>query len=246
MTHLKAILTMRLCMATLWVAMPAHAQPASGKLVITLDNFVGDQPLVTDTVTYKNALGQPFTITKFRYYIGEIHLINAKNEVTNFKRYFLIDEDEPESKKVELDHIPDQDYTAIEFTIGVDSASNCSGAQSGALDPANAMFWAWNTGYIFLKLEGKSPMSNSPGHIFEYHIGGYKEPANCIRTVKLQLSKPLNINRNNQLRIKVDIAEILKTPTNIDFTTLSSVTDFHNATTVADNYVDMFSIEPAK
>lgn len=233
-------------MATLWVAMPALAQSASGKLIITVDHFVGDQPLVTDTVTYKNALGQLFTITKFRYYIGEIHLYTKKNEVTIYKRYFLIDEDEPESKKIELEHIPDQDYTAIGFTIGVDSASNCSGAQSGALDPANAMFWAWNTGYIFLKLEGKSPMSNSPGHIFEYHIGGYKAPANCIRTVKLQLNQPLNITRNNQLHIKADAAEILKTPTTIDFATLSSVTDFHNATTVADNYADMFSIEQGK
>lgn len=244
--HLKAILTTILCMATLWVAMPAHAQSAHGKLIIALDHFVGDQPLITDTVTYKNALGQPFTVTKFKYYIGEIHLYNAKNEVTICKQYFLIDEDEPVSKKIELKHIPDQEYTSIELTIGVDSASNCSGAQSGALDPANAMFWAWNTGYVFLKLEGKSPISASPGHLLQYHIGGYKTPANCIRTVRLQLKKPLNINSNNQLHIKVDASEILKTPTAIDFTTLSSVTDFHYATTIADNYADMFSIEEIK
>jgi hypothetical protein len=34
----------------------------------------------------------------------------------------------------------------------------------------------------------------------------------------------------------------MNTPTTIDLSKLSSVTDFHNATTIADNYSDMFSI----
>jgi hypothetical protein len=44
------------------------------------------------------------------------------------------------------------------------------------------------------------------------------------------------------LHIKADVGEILKTPTLVDFSQLSSVTDFHNAKTIADNYSDMFSI----
>jgi hypothetical protein len=44
------------------------------------------------------------------------------------------------------------------------------------------------------------------------------------------------------IKIKADVAEILKTPNIVDFTKLSSVNDFHNATTIADNYADMFSI----
>ncbi|HXP53201.1 MAG TPA: MbnP family protein, partial [Bacteroidia bacterium] len=122
---------------------------------------------------------------------------------------------------------------------------NCSGAQSGALDPVNAMFWEWNTGYIFMKMEGKSPVSKSPGNLLEFHIGGYRTPYNCIRTVTLKLSQQLNItkNRTEALTIKTNLAELFKTPTTIDFSKLSSVTDFHNATTIADNYRDMFSIK---
>ncbi len=127
----------------------------------------------------------------------------------------------------------------------MDSIHNCSGAQSGALDPVNAMFWTWSTGYIFLKLEGKSAVSKSPGHLFEFHIGGYKQPSNCIRKVNLDLkSQKLNLtkNQNVNLSLKVDIAELFKSPTTLDLAEISSVTDFHNATTVADNYADMFSV----
>jgi len=229
-------------MATLWVAM-SFTPPSGGKLTITFDHYVGDEPLRLDTVTYRSALGQPFTVTKFKYYIGNIHLRKANGGEATFDDYYLIDEDEALSKKISLD-VPTGEYTGIDFIIGVDSLHNCSGAQSGALDPVNAMFWAWNTGYIFLKLEGKSSVSRSPGNVFEYHVGGYKQPANCIRHISLNFTQPFTMGNSgtDELHLKADVAELLKTPTSIDFSTLSSVTDFHNAATIADNYMDMFTV----
>ena len=42
-------------------------------------------------------------------------------------------------------------YDSVGFLLGVDSAGNTSGAQTGALDPLNDMFWTWNTGYVMEK-----------------------------------------------------------------------------------------------
>ncbi|MGZ4061011.1 MAG: MbnP family protein, partial [Bacteroidia bacterium] len=176
-------------MATLWVAMSFTPQKENkGKLIIDLTNYVGNDLLQLDTVNYKNDLGQLFTISKFKYYISNIHLIKSDGKEFISPDYFLVNEEEEQSKKIIL-NLSAAEYSSINFIIGVDSVHNCSGAQSGALDPANAMFWAWNSGYIFLKLEGKAPESKSPGHIFEYHIGGYKNPTNCIRTVSLNFNK---------------------------------------------------------
>lgn len=236
-------------MATLQVAMPFTGDHSGeGTLTVLFDHYVGDRVLQFDTVLYKNELGQSFTITKFKYYIGNIKLEKADGGKIPYSGYYLVNEEEPRSKMISLGHVPAGEYTGIEFTVGVDSIDNCSGAQSGALDPVNAMFWAWNTGYIFLKLEGKSPESKSPGHIFEFHIGGYKEPNNCIRTVSLSFGQSISIRpgTNKELHIKADVSEIFKTPTAIDFSKLSSVTDFHNATTIADNYMDMFSVVGTK
>ena len=214
-------------------------------LSITFNHYVDSFVLNLDSTTYKNTVGQTYIISNFKYYISNIHLINKEGKEFISPDYFLINEDEPASKKIILKNIPEGEYTSVSFIVGVDSTRNCSGAQSGALDPANAMFWAWNSGYIFLKLEGKSSFSKAPGNIFEYHIGGYKSPSNCIRTIKLHPETPFKIEKNKtaEMKIKVNAAEILKTPTDIDFTKLPSVTDSHNASTIADNYTDMFSIQ---
>jgi len=214
-------------------------------VTISFNHFVGNDKLKLDSIIYKNDLGQSFTIENFKYYISNIHLKNTNGKDFNLNETFFINEDEETTKQINLKTIPKGEYTSIEFIIGVDSIHNCSGAQSGALDPVNAMFWAWNTGYIFLKLEGKAPASKSPGHVFEFHIGGYKQPNNCIRKVKLEFKNKLIVNdilKNQKINIKVDGLEILKKPTSINFEKLSSVVDHNNATMIADNYSDMFTI----
>lgn len=213
-------------------------------LTIRFNNYVGNEMLKLYSATYKNELGQTYTVSKFKFYIGNINLKNKNGKEFSSSEYFLVNEEDPISKQITLANVPDGDYTSISFTLGVDSLHNCSGAQEGALDPLNAMFWAWNTGYIFLKMEGKSSVSKSPGNLLEFHIGGYKAPYNCIRTITLNLSNDLIVgDKPTSINIKADLSELFKTPTAIDFSKLSSVTDFHNATAIADNYRDMFSVQ---
>ena len=221
-------------------------QKVNKGLTLQFHHYVGDKILTLDDSTYTNAMGQNYTITKLNYYIGQIRLTNSNGKEYILDDYFFISEDEEKtaSKTILLDKIPAGEYTSIQFLIGVDSLHNCSGAQSGALDPVNAMFWTWKTGYIFLKLEGKSTFSTLPGNTLEYHIGGYKEPSNCIRSVSLNFEKPLVIASkiNTQLNIKTDVSEILKSPTTIDFTKYPAINSTLNATMISDNYIDIFSI----
>lgn len=217
----------------------------SNSVEITFSHYVGNEVLKLDSVSYKNAFNQDFTVTRFKYYIANIVLLRKEGKPFTYKNYFLIDEEKTGSKTINLENVPTGEYASVNFTIGVDSMDNCSGAQSGALDPINGMFWTWNTGYIFMKLEGISEFSSAPNAILEYHIGGFKKPYNCIRTISLPLNKSIVITNNTKqsIDIKTDVLEILKTPNNIDFSTLSTVTDLNNSTIIADNYSDMFSIQ---
>jgi hypothetical protein len=234
-------------MAILWVAMSFTSNFSNKKNIVPLrisfEHFVGNEILKLDSANYKNALGQTFTVSKFKYYVSNFHFKNSAGKDISMEGSFLINEDEEETKKILLAKIPEGNYTSMDFILGVDSLHSCSGAQSGALDPVNAMFWAWNTGYIFLKLEGRANTSLSPGHFFEYHIGGYKQPINCIRKISFDLSKSEK-TLTKEIKIKVNVLEILKTPNAIDFSKLSSVTDLKNATVIADNYKDMFELMP--
>ena len=215
---------------------------------IQFENVVGNDILKLDNATYKNSFGQTFTVSKFKYYISNIRLKNISGKEFKSKEYFLVDEENLKSKTLSLKAIPEGEYSSITFTVGVDSLHNCSGVQKGALDPVKGMFWAWNTGYIFMKLEGHSPQSFSQGKLFEFHIGGFEAPNNCIRTVTLPLSKHLKAGKEiaSALKVKADILKLFNSKTAIDFSKMSSVTAKHNATTVADNYALMFSVSEIK
>lgn len=240
----KACFIAFLAVAISFIA-PGEKLPVNNKLVIQFENYVGNDVLKLDSAVYKNELGQAYTISKLKYYISNIHLKNRNGKDYISPDYFLVNEDEKKSKQLLLSSFPVGEYVSISFMLGVDSLHNCSGAQSGALDPVNGMFWAWNTGYVFLKLEGNSAFSKSTGNIFEYHIGGYQSPHNCIRNINLSFGTDILKSEHAQncfLEIKTDVSEVFKSPATIDFSKLSSVVDLHNATTIADNYQDMFSI----
>lgn len=218
----------------------SFSPPAAGRINISIRHLVGKALLKLDSVNYTNSLGQSFRITKFKYYLGGFTLKQDNGAACNFSEYFLVSEEEPASKQILLDAVPGGHYTTLEFTIGVDSLHNCSGAQSGALDPVNAMFWAWNTGYIFLKLEGNTTASRLPGHLFEYHIGGYRTPNNCIRRVSLKIDLPVS-SRSQSLALNADVMKVLEHSFIADFGKTPAITGFQNATVMADNYQHMFS-----
>lgn len=229
-----------------WMPIFLFSQKSKSHVTLELNHFVGDKKLVLDDSTYINALNQTFTISKFTYYIGQLKFNRKDGTSFSIDDYYLVSEDEEKvaSKSISLTTVPEGEYESIEFILGVDSARNCSGAQSGALDPINAMFWTWNTGYIFMKLEGKSNYSSATGTILEYHIGGFKQLENCIRKVKIPFNQSVNIGKNNSIKIqlKVDVSEILKNPTTIDFSQIPVVNNPLNATVIADNYADIFQL----
>ena len=95
-----------------------------------------------------------------------------------------------------------------------------------------------------MKLEGNSSFSNSPGHFFEYHIGGFKEPYNAIRKIKLTFDQPVEISKHKltDILINVNVLEILQHPNSIDFSKNSSIVEPFQSKIVSDNYEDIFSI----
>ena len=137
--------------------------------------------------SYQNIFGEQYTIGNFKFYLCQVDLLNT-NLGTSYRlnkdEYFLVNFANQNSTKISLKTIP-SNFNKIAFTIGVDSIRNVSGAQTGALDPANAMFWTWNSGYIMAKLEGNSPVSNQPNQVFEYHIGGFSGTDNVVQKVSL-------------------------------------------------------------
>ena len=124
----------------------------------------------------------------------------------------------------------------LTFNIGVDSLANVSGAMSGDLDPIKGMYWAWNTGYINAKIEGKSSSCHTRKNVFEFHIGGHLPPFQTMRKVKL-LAKD---TESTVFTIETDVRQWFS---KIKLNEMNSVLlPNKTAMMMADNYAQMFKI----
>ena len=148
--------------------------PTTGALKINFEAMVGDSALVFSTQTYTNQAGNTFNVSMYKYYISNVKVTKMDNSIwSESNSYHLIDHSDDASTLVTIADVPFGNYKSIEFMLGVDSARNNSGAQTGALDPANGMFWSWSSGYIMAKMEGNSPQSTASANKLTFHIGGF-------------------------------------------------------------------------
>lgn len=217
-----------------------------GKVKVDISHKAGSTPLILGSYEYTNALGQPFFIEKFKYYISNITLVKENGEEYLVpESYFLIDASDENTNKLEMTGIPSGKYTGIRYIIGVDSTRNTSGAQTGALDPLNGMFWTWDSGYIFLKLEGSSPNSMGNNQSLVYHIGGFKGANNSIRTLAFSFDHPVEVSETitPELHFVTDVLKIFEGPQTIDFSQLFFCMGGPNAPVIADNYKDMMELD---
>ena len=113
-----------------------------GTVSLAFEQAVGTAPLVLSTQTYTTPAGDQFKITTFKQYISNIKLTKTDGSTYAVpESYYLMDAAVPASQELALKDIPVGDYKSLTFTVGVDSARNVAGAQTGALDPNNGMFW---------------------------------------------------------------------------------------------------------
>lgn len=134
----------------------------------------GDAPLTYDT-PYINAAGDTVRFTTIRFYVSEASLIDTNGIGHPMSGLSLVDFSEPTnsdgSVDVVLKAMPGF-YRGIMFSIGVPVADNHKDAatQTLPLGPNSGMYWSWNPGYIFHKVEGTVDSAGTQKP-FLYHIG---------------------------------------------------------------------------
>jgi endonuclease/exonuclease/phosphatase family metal-dependent hydrolase len=88
-------------------------------------------------------------------YVGHIELLDINRQVIGKDSvdYRLLDFSNRSSMNFSIP-INSHNASYIRLTLGVDSVTNAAGVHCCALDPANGMYWSWQSGYIQFKLEG--------------------------------------------------------------------------------------------
>lgn len=220
--------------------------PSLGQMDMEFENVAGNSAVQLNGITpYVTASGDQFIITTLRYYISNIKLKRADGtEWAQPESYYLVDQAIQSSHKINLSNVPTGDYTGLTFTIGVDSVRNVSGVQKDALAVSD-MFWTWDSGYIYTKLEGRSTQSPTGAIIF--HIGGFKKPNNTIRTVSPAMGNnviQVREGRTPEVHMKADVLKMFSGPNTISFATTSNIMGGPTAVKIADNQAaGMFTLD---
>ena len=159
-----------------------------------------NQQLVLDQALNRDNL----TITNLKFYISNISFFDGEDLVwEETDSYHLVDIEEMGSMLFLLDIPYNVDASRLAFDLGVDSLANVSGALSGDLDPMHGMYWAWQSGYINFKVEGKSDKCLARKNKFQFHLGGFQAPNNTLQKITLP------IIMKDEICVVFDIGELI-------------------------------------
>lgn len=253
-----------LIIAGAFILMSASCKKTTGSLYnsnvkapITLefDNIVGGADLQLNTGSYTNESGEQFKVSMLRYFVSNIVLTNvngSKYIVPQDSSYFLIDESKPSTLKTSI-KIPEGEYSKLEFVLGVDSLRNTKdlSQRTGVLDPtgeASGMYWSWNSGYIFFKMEGNSPSSKLTNNVFQYHIGlfgGYSTPTlNNLKNISIDLTQrgiaKVKTGKTPNVHLLVDVSKVFNGSNKVSISANTVVMASAFSAKIADNFTSMF------
>ncbi len=226
-----------------------------GTLTLQFNHLFNNEPLVFGK-EYTNAHGEKLTVKTLNYFISNIKLTlkdGSEYIVPQDSSYFLIRQSDAASQKIQLTNLPKGKYKSISFLIGVDSARNTMDVskRTGTLDvagTAKGMYWAWNSGYIFLKFEGKSSViPDSLSNNFYYHIGGFggfkSATINNIRTKAFDFEEAISLKKSSPIvNINVDIATLFKQKTDVLLAKNSNVMWGELSVKISENYTSGFNL----
>jgi hypothetical protein len=226
---------------------PITNQPAAsnqGSIVVNITAKANSKNLIKETVFDKSTGTDSFKVSILKYYLSNLYLTTNENTEIKINEYILT-EHFGSTVSFTLNNINEGNYKKFRMLLGVDPERNTSGAQSGSLDPLNGMFWDWNTGYIFFKLEGdyKTLGSNALKPI-AMHIGGFEGKNNSLKEFTFNdLDLKIKANRKTSINMELNLDEIFINPQQLDLANISIAVTASEAKIIADNYADMFSIK---
>ncbi len=247
---------------------PEYNEDNLAPFSLEFDNIVGERTLSFNNTAsqYANTAGERFTISSVQYFISNIKVSKADGTSYTVKQdssYFLIKGSDRNTRFAKV-KVPEGDYTKVTFTLGVDSLRSTMdiSKRTGVLDPAangdhdsGGMYWGWNSGYIFFRMEGNSNVISDDVNgdptgkkQFKYHIGGfggYSAPTiNNIKTITVDLTTAgiakVRKDRSSNVHLFVDLIKVFNGKKAFSIADHPNVMFSEYSVNVAGNLPEMF------
>jgi len=139
----------------------------------------GTQAFALNT-TYVDDFGNDYQFTRSQMYIANPRFYDDNGNILGdhqHNAYALVSHS---TNTYDLGHVPVGHIHSMEFLVGIDSVTNHSDPSTYAIghplaNQSPSTHWSWNTGYIFIILEGVVDVDGNgtydAGETFLFHIG---------------------------------------------------------------------------
>lgn len=205
-----------LCTTTLFVFLGTTLAAQNSNITIAFKASFTHKNLQLDSTIYLNApKTDSISFSNFKFYITNIKLLKSNKIIYAEKNsYHLINYRLPETTEIILNTIKAVDFDAMQFDLGVDSITNNNGIGINDLDPLKGMYWAWHSGYINFKIEGRSNICKTRNNEFEFHLGGFLNGFYALQNIQL------NTTPKKQINIDIAIDKFINT---IDLSSINHI-----------------------
>jgi len=192
-------------------------KPIVTDITVSFTHTVDDSHLITNSMTYTNAVGEDYDIQTLKYLISDITLHDENGSSLLLDEVHFIDISDESTFSFTYNDVPNDNYTSISFDMGLDTAKNISNKYVNE-DFHSTMFWPEPNGggYHYMKLEGDF---NDSLNGYGTHIGGtmgMDYSFNNIDDISLIVTDDLG---NVDVNINMEINNWYQTPNQIEFST---------------------------
>lgn len=206
--------------------------PTTQEYALNFEGVVGDETFDCGS-TYTMGENE-VTFTEFKFYVSDVSLVTADGDLVEAAlvddgiwsngSVALVDFEDAtgacsngtaETKTTVDVEAPAGDYTGVRFTVGVPFEENHQDV-AVADSPLNLaqMFWNWNGGYKFVRIDGSASDGTDTGG-FKLHIGstmcmmpeGSEEVSGCMNPNRAEIA--LDGFDPASSTIKLDLADLL-------------------------------------
>ncbi len=175
------------------------------KIRVAIQHTFGNELMVLGEEGFRSETDTTLKISELKYYISNVSFYKKGTCIfAEPNSYRLLDVATCNPCTLEVASPKKIKYDEMRFTLGIDSATNVSGAMGGDLDPTKGMYWTWQSGYINLKMEGKTKDNNKQSKEFQLHLGGYASPFLAAQSVRFQWKN------NQEIPLIFDVKNIVE------------------------------------
>ena len=213
--HLKPSQVLRLLGLVTWLAFDGWGSAGATLELLITPKFSGE-PIQPDSLRYQTSVGERFSFTRVSWLASGFALQRSDGswlELTNRIAWFDLERGRSEWP---LQELPAATYRSLRFDVGLgETLNHADPAQFPADHPLNpnlnGLHWNWQSGYIFMALEGR--WRNAAGSLdgWSYHF------ANDTHRTRITLAAELRLTNDTKLELNFDLASLLNAPRPLSF-----------------------------